>query len=61
MVRSVFMQTTQAVYEMSEVIVRNARWGSITISQERNTKGLSAGSLTESKKERKISREISEM
>lgn len=59
--RSVFMRTTQAVYKMSEVIVKNARWGSITISQGRNNKGLNAGSLTESKKERKVSREISEI
>lgn len=57
--RSVFMQTAQAVYKRSEIIVKNARWGSITIHQGRNNKGLNAGSLTESKKEWKASRAIS--
>lgn len=45
MIRSVFMQATQAVDKMNEVILKNARWGSITIKQ----------------KESKVPREISEV
>lgn len=51
MIRSAFMQITQAVYKMSEVIVKNTSWGSITASQGRNNEDLNAGSHTKLKKE----------
>ena len=57
MIRSVFLQITQAGYKMNEIIVKNTRWDSITISEVRNN----AGSHTENKKEGNVSREISEI
>lgn len=53
MIRSVFMQITQAGYKMNEIIVKNTRWDSITIAEVRNN----AGSHTENKKGN-VSREI---
>lgn len=61
MIRSVFMQITQAVHKMSETVVKDTRRDSITISQVRYNEGLNASSHTVNKKEGKVSREISEI